>query len=1459
MPAVVAALSSEPDVDIRPVPAAAGTVATTPAAAPAGLRRLAVLASAMVILGGAAVASGSTERTAAGRLTGRAGVVAAGLLVALAGWWSAQRLRHDPGRGLPSGSGRPATEPDGGHRAGVSLVTGLVTVLVGWWLAVTVATFWYPAPRPYVGVVGGRLPSIGSVLRGWSLLAPWWPGEAPGRLPQAATVAAVVIGLLGCVVLARRRTDPGDRRDLVVRLAPVGLLASWLVFIVVLAIAPASGSWAVVARAGPLVGLSFFVVGLLTGMQPGHRWLDTGNRAHLPLGIALLAAATVVPGGEVDAAGLAGSRLAVAASVVLAGLGSLLLVLALFRSGRRHVAVHGPDRRGGRVLAVSLAALVWYPIVLQLWVMRTGGVAGVQRYGTAAAVALIGSAALGAVTAGVWALTLGPRRKVRWTAFSVGLAVVSGLSLAWRLITLVSLNRRNPDGGDPFFYHQQANMLADGLGYGEPFTWARQHVLVASAIHPPAFSTWLSIASLGGARTFLAHKAMAAILGTGLVVVAGLIGRRIGGNRVGILAAALVAAYPHLWVIDGVLWPEAGYTFVVGAAILATYRWRERPTLPRIAALGALVGVAALMRGEALLLGPLLILPAVLGARKLQWKVRARHLVLGLAMAGAVLVPWTVRNYVAFHQPVALSTNSDEVLYYANCPDVYYGRFLGYWSFNCQERARARGEEPPGNQAEKARVWRQRGIDYALDHTGRWPVVAAARLGREFDLFRPGQGITFLQIEGRPRGVSIAGLWSWAFVAPVGLIGLIVLRRRRLAFVWPLAVQLALVTFTALYAYGAIRFRTPAELALLVGTAVALDALVRRIRHEPVPAVRGPGPGSSGIGLAAGPDTAATTTTPSTDEPGRPAPSTGSLWARAVAVARRRSTLLAALVPLAVLALPLRTLFRYQGPPMEEGFMLTFPQRLLHGALPNQDFLHLYGPGSIDALAGWFAAFGTTLQSERSFGLVQHAGIVLGAFLLTLPWGRWVAAGVGVLAALFVVTPIGLTALAWNGAVALALLALAAAFASRRARSARRDRRATRLIATAGLLAGLSLTFRPDLIAGLGLATVAVAWAAPDLRARWRLALTGFVAGLVPLIVHVALVGPATAFDGMIADPVFRLRAGRSLPVPPSWDHIDGTLQAVAQLRVKPWPLPGLSTSQQMVAWFFLLPVAALLTAITGLVVTRRHRDRPTGPVLLAIGALQLGLLPQAFQRPDSTHLAWVSCVVLSFLPAVVAEWLAVRRAGDDLAEPAPARRGWRTAAAVAAPIVVIVALVPFYTARVYVDLVDQTRTGDYVGYPVVNGDRRFYLGNAEFARDAQQLVDALRTKAEPGDKLIVGSSTLRRTQYSDAFLYFLLPDLPPGTRYIEMDPGVANAADSGLADEVRRSQWVVKSHLWDGWNEPNTSMDLGAREPEQVLHRDYCRVGEYGRSGTGPAFELWANRTSTDACPPSGATGRPG
>jgi len=72
--------------------------------------------------------------------------------------------------------------------------------------------------------------------------------------------------------------------------------------------------------------------------------------------------------------------------------------------------------------------------------------------------------------------------------------------------------------------------------------------------------------------------------------------------------------------------------------------------------------------------------------------------------------------------------------------------------------------------------------------------------------------------------------------------------------------------------------------------------------------------------------------------------------------------------------------------------------------------------------------------------------------------------------------------------------------------------------------------------------------------------------------------------------------------------------------------------------------------------------------------------------------------------------------------------------------------------------------------------------------------------------------------------------ELDPATRYIEMDPGVANAEDSGLADEVADADVLILSSIRDDWNEPNDSDRFGPDEPNRVVQRDFCLVQSFGK-----------------------------
>lgn len=518
-----------------------------------------------------------------------------------------------------------------------------------------------------------------------------------------------------------------------------------------------------------------------------------------------------------------------------------------------------------------------------------------------------------------------------------------------------------------------------------------------------------------------------------------------------------------------------------------------------------------------------------------------------------------------------------------------------------------------------------------------------------------------------------------------------------------------------------------------------------------------------------------------------------------------------ALVALLV-AIPLRGLYRFTGGTMEEGFMLYFPERIARGDVPNVDFLHLYGPGSLHALTGWFGVFGHNLAAERTFGLLQHVGIILALFTLARAWGRLAATAVAALAVFYVLTPIALTAMAWNGGLALTLWS--AVFVVRAVHVT--EERARWAWLGAGVLAGLALTYRPDLIVALALL---LGWALWTRRESRRPVLLGAVVGLVPMWVHLVMAGPVAAFEGIVIDPVFHLRAGRELPRPPSWGRLDGGLQAVAEEIPPWWRLPHLSASQTLFVWFFLMLIVAVGLLVLAVVLRRRTIDGRT-TALLAVGLVSVGILPQGLQRPDSAHLLWVTCVPFPFLVPATMEVLRRWRPHLDL------RRAAVAGAAVA--LLVTFAVTSLFTFRYYLL---HTRVG--LGqvpqaFRVQRDDRYFYLGDLRAYEGVQAAVDELARLSEPGDRLLVGPSDLRRTWYSDVFIYWLLPELEPATYYVEMDPGLANAEGSSLAADVASADFVILTGLWDGWMEPNSSMDFGSDAPNQVLRDQFCVVGDY-------------------------------
>jgi 4-amino-4-deoxy-L-arabinose transferase-like glycosyltransferase len=407
-----------------------------------------------------------------------------------------------------------------------------------------------------------------------------------------------------------------------------------------------------------------------------------------------------------------------------------------------------------------------------------------------------------------------PERPGPWPRFWPALLAIVAAGVASRVVYTLAEAPWPPSGlDDQFYFSALPKLLADGHGFIAPFKHVFDHVSVATAEHPPLYSVVLAGPALVGLDSPDAQRLAGAAFGAVTILALGLLGRRLAGDRAGLLAAGLGAVYPTLIVADGALMSESLYGALVALSLLAAYRLLDAPSPGRALVLGAVSALTALTRGEALLLFPLVLIPIV-------WRGRTgglRPALVALVAFAVVLAPWTVRNWIVFDRPVAIATNSGTAVAGANCDRTYAsGDFLGGWYPPCIR------EHPGKNEAEHHAEALRDGVRYARDHAGRLPVVLAARFGRVWSVYKP-----FAIPEGRSVRVQKVGVVMFFVLLPLALAGWLVLRRRGEVTAIVLA-PFIIVAVTALTTYGNLRFREPAEISTVVLAAVALDAVWRR-------------------------------------------------------------------------------------------------------------------------------------------------------------------------------------------------------------------------------------------------------------------------------------------------------------------------------------------------------------------------------------------------------------------------------------------------------------------------------------------------------------------------------------------------------------------------------------------------------------------------------------------------------
>jgi 4-amino-4-deoxy-L-arabinose transferase-like glycosyltransferase len=198
---------------------------------------------------------------------------------------------------------------------------------------------------------------------------------------------------------------------------------------------------------------------------------------------------------------------------------------------------------------------------------------------------------------------------------------------------------------DSYFYFLGAKSIAAGHGYsilGHP-----------TAFFPVGWPGFLAGLFLVTGPSFAAIEVLNLVLWSasgGLVYV---LGRRLGGRTVGMVAGILMAIAPTVTVYAMRASSEGLFVPLLLIVCLLLTGRRETPSLRSAVLAGLLLGAAILVRSTAELLP--VVLPIWLLLRRPPRESWRAALVLA-AVSGLVLVPWALRNQVVMHS-LTLSTN----------------------------------------------------------------------------------------------------------------------------------------------------------------------------------------------------------------------------------------------------------------------------------------------------------------------------------------------------------------------------------------------------------------------------------------------------------------------------------------------------------------------------------------------------------------------------------------------------------------------------------------------------------------------------------------------------------------------------------------------------------------------------------------------------------------------------------
>lgn len=249
-----------------------------------------------------------------------------------------------------------------------------------------------------------------------------------------------------------------------------------------------------------------------------------------------------------------------------------------------------------------------------------------------------------------------PSQKAEAGILLIILIVALGLRIAYLQVTQIW---HAPPEYDGIEYDILATHLLNGQGFS--MTMEQPY-----GFRPPGLPFFLALLYAVFGHSYLAIRLANVALSTLTCLPIYLFTKRVWSWEAGIITSLGIAAHPLLIYFNGLIYPEPLMLFLIAVVLLLGIYAIQSRRIEGIVVLGLVSGYLVYLRPNLIIFGLAQTVQVWLSYKTIKQRLLASAVLVGIVVL--TIIPWSIRNWLAFHKVVWMSTNGGVTLWAGNNP-----------------------------------------------------------------------------------------------------------------------------------------------------------------------------------------------------------------------------------------------------------------------------------------------------------------------------------------------------------------------------------------------------------------------------------------------------------------------------------------------------------------------------------------------------------------------------------------------------------------------------------------------------------------------------------------------------------------------------------------------------------------------------------------------------------------------